>query len=78
MSRFIEILNSKKRKISIESIGLMSSEMIVRLEAETGTIEMRFPYFINKAAPASDVRSLKDYEVNFIAELCEGGEYVLR
>ena len=76
MSRFIEILNGNEREISIESIGPMLREMVARLEAETGVIEMRFPYFIDKAAPVSGVRSLMDYEVTFIAELREGGEYV--
>lgn len=76
MSRFVEILNSKERDISVESIGPMLSEMIERLHAEAGTIEMRFPYFINKTAPVSGVRSLMDYEVTFIAELHEGDEYV--
>jgi GTP cyclohydrolase I len=56
MSRFIEILNGNEREISVESIGPMLREMVVRLEAETGVIEMRFPYFIDKAAPVSGVR----------------------
>jgi GTP cyclohydrolase FolE2 len=36
-----------------------------RLDAETGHIEMSFPYFINKKAPVSGVQSLMDYEVQF-------------
>ena len=43
--------------------------MIKRLEAESGHIEMTFPYFINKAAPVSGVQSLLDYEVTFIGEI---------
>ena len=76
MSRFIEILNGNEREISVESIGPMLREMVARLEAETGVIELRFPYFIDKAAPVSGVRSLMDYEVTFIAELREDGEYI--
>jgi len=48
---------------------------VTRLEAETGHIEMTFPYFINKSAPISGVRSLMDYEVTFTGEIREGGEY---
>jgi len=76
MSRFIELLNGNEREISVESVGPMLREMVARLEAETGVIEMRFPYFVSKAAPVSGVQSLMDYEVTFIAELREGGEYV--
>ena len=35
------------------------------MEAETGHVEMTFPYFLNKAAPVSGVQSLMDYEVTF-------------
>ncbi|NMG30337.1 GTP cyclohydrolase FolE2 [Aromatoleum evansii] len=76
MSRFIEILNGNEREISVESIEPMLREMVKRLEAETGLIEMSFPYFINKTAPVSGVQSLMDYEVTFLAEMREGGEYV--
>jgi GTP cyclohydrolase I len=76
MSRFIEILNGNEREISVASIGPMLRGMVDRLEAETGIIAMRIPYFINKAAPVSGVKSLMDYEITFIAELREGGEYV--
>ncbi|NMF96853.1 GTP cyclohydrolase FolE2 [Aromatoleum toluolicum] len=76
MSRFIEILNGNEREISVESIEPMLREMVKRLEAETGVIEMSFPYFINKTAPVSGVQSLMDYEVTFVAEMREGGEYV--
>ncbi|MCC4117029.1 GTP cyclohydrolase FolE2 [Aromatoleum toluclasticum] len=76
MSRFIEILNGNEREISVESIEPMLREMVKRLEAETGVIQMSFPYFINKTAPISGVQSLMDYEVTFVAEMREGGEYV--
>ncbi|MEZ0209326.1 MAG: GTP cyclohydrolase FolE2, partial [Methylophilus sp.] len=47
-------------------------QMVERLEAESGYVEMRFPYFINKAAPVSGVKSLLDYEVTFIGEIKNG------
>ena len=74
MSRFVEILNSHEREISVESFGTILREMVERLEAESGRIEMSFPYFINKAAPVSGVQSLLDYEVTFIGEI-ERGRY---
>ena len=72
MSRFVEILNAHEREITVESFKLMLQEMVVRLEAEEGRIEMSFPYFIDKAAPVSGVRSLMDYEVTFVSEI-KGG-----
>ncbi len=75
MSRFVEILNGNEREISVESFEPMLREMVRRLEAETGHIEMTFPYFINKSAPISGVRSLMDYEVTFVGEIREGGQY---
>jgi GTP cyclohydrolase I len=36
---------------------------------------MNFPYFINKEAPISKVKSLMDYEVTFVGEILAGGAY---
>ena len=72
MSRFIEILNANEREISVESFQAILTEMAVRLEAQSGHIEMTFPYFINKSAPVSGVKSLMDYEVTFIGEIKNG------
>jgi GTP cyclohydrolase I len=75
MSRFVEILNSHEREISVESFETILREMVDRLEAQAGRIEMSFPYFINKAAPISGVQSLLDYEVTFVGAI-EKGRYV--
>jgi GTP cyclohydrolase I len=72
MSRFVEILNMNEREISVENFETILREMVKRLEAQSGHIEMTFPYFINKAAPVSGVTSLLDYEVTFIGEIRNG------
>jgi GTP cyclohydrolase I len=72
MSRFIEILNTREREISVENFEAMLRHMVERLEAESGHIEMTFPYFINKSAPVSGVQSLMDYEVTLIGEIDKG------
>ena len=72
MSRFVEILNAHEREISVETFKLMLDEMVERLEAQSGHIEMTFPYFVNKAAPISKVKSLMDYEVTFVGEIDKG------
>jgi len=72
MSRFVHILNNHEREISVKSFKDMLIEMAELLEAKSGHIEMSFPYFVNKTAPASGVQSLLDYDVTFIGEVHEG------
>ncbi len=69
MSRFVEILNKDEREITVKSFRGMLGEMTERLQAESGYIEMAFPYFVNKEAPISKVKSLMDYQVSFIGEI---------
>jgi GTP cyclohydrolase I len=47
--------------------------MLDRLGATTGRIEMRFPYFMRKAAPVSGVESLLDYDAGLVAETGSDG-----
>jgi len=72
MSRFVEILNQHGREISVESFESILREMVEKLEAQSGYIEMSFPYFVNKAAPVSGVQSLLDYDVTFTGEIVNG------
>ena len=65
MSRFVNILNQHEREITVKSFKDMLHEVTEQLEAESGHIEMSFPYFVNKKAPVSGVESLMDYEICF-------------
>ena len=76
MSRFVDILNRHEREISVESFKVMMAEMTELLEADSGHIEMTFPYFVNKKAPVSGVESLMDYEVTLIGEIDRGKVHV--
>jgi GTP cyclohydrolase I len=67
MSRFVEILHTE-REISVESFRAMLAKMTERLEADTGHIEMSFPFFVMKRAPVSGVESLMDYQASLIGE----------
>jgi len=71
MSRFVEILHAE-REISVESFGNMLRTMTSRLEADTGHIEMSFPFFVMKRAPVSGVESLMDYRARLIGEHTRG------
>jgi len=76
MSRFVEILNQHEREISVESFEKILDEMVTRLEAKSGYIEMSFPYFVNKSAPVSGVQSLLDYDVTLIGETVNGKQRI--
>ena len=71
MSRFVEILHGE-REISVESFRAMLEKMTERLEADTGHIEMSFPFFVMKKAPVSGVESLMDYHATLIGERRNG------
>jgi GTP cyclohydrolase I len=72
MSRFIELLESRSGVLSQRSLVPMLDDMLQRLEAVSGSIELSFPYFINKTAPVSGVESLLDYDVTLQVEKLEG------
>ena len=63
MSRFVEVLQQTCGVLDTVSFGELLGRMLQRLDADSGMIEMRFPYFISKRAPVSGVASLLDYKV---------------
>ena len=67
MSRFIELLEAQKEPIDRRRFETLLTDMLHRLDARSGAIEMRFPYFVKKTAPVSGVRSGLDYEVRWRA-----------
>nr|WP_096527741.1 GTP cyclohydrolase FolE2 [Candidatus Nitrosoglobus terrae] len=77
MSRFIEILNQQEWEITIQSFKKMLQEMTYYLQADSGYIEMDFPYFIAKQAPVSKIKSLMDYQVTFIGEANQNKQQVV-
>jgi len=69
MSRFVEILHHE-REISLNSFRALLERMNERLDADTGYIEMSFPYFVMKKAPVSSIESLMNYRASLIGERC--------
>ena len=68
MSRFLDVLQSHEGEINAVTLSGLMRAMLRRLEAQNGTIALRFPYFIMKHAPVSGVQSLMDYDVCLRAE----------
>ncbi len=67
MSRFVEILQCKEREIHVDSIDIILMEMQKRLKANASHIEIEFPFFMEKKAPASGKLSLMNYVAKFHA-----------
>ena len=73
MSRFVEVLNDHEYEITVDSFRVMLKEMTKLLEAESGYIQMSFPYFVKKAAPVSGVQSIMDYQVTLTGTMNSDG-----
>lgn len=71
MSRFIEVLNAHGNVIHVENIRDILLALQEKLKAATSHVEMEFPYFMSKQAPASGKESLMDYTARFDAAACE-------
>ncbi len=67
MSRFIEVLNAHCNIIHVENITDILYAMQAKFNAATSHLEIEFPYFMVKKAPASGLESLMDYTARFDA-----------
>ena len=63
MSRFLEVLQAYEGEFGAAALPGLMRTMLGRLDASTGTLSLRFPYFVMKRAPVSGVESLMDYEM---------------
>ena len=78
MSRFIEALNAHGEVIHVENISDILRSLQKRLHAETSHIEIEFPFFRVKSAPASGKEAVMDYLARFEAAACgEETDFVL-
>lgn len=72
MSRFVELLEGRSGALGQDDLFALLADMLLRLDATSGRIEMSFPYFIRKTAPVSGVESLLDYDATLIIDRPEG------
>jgi GTP cyclohydrolase FolE2 len=75
MSRFVELLEARTEALDQERFRTILLDMLERLDARSGSIEMRFPYFVRKTAPVSGVQSQLDYEVCWRGSVSADGRY---
>lgn len=66
MSRFIALLESRRAQpMTPSDLCALAQSMLDLLHADAGDVVAGFPYFIEKPAPVSGVRSLMDYRVRW-------------
>jgi GTP cyclohydrolase IB len=68
MSRFVEVLNEHRDEVTMHTLPRLLQILRQRLEADCARIEVTFPYFIERVAPASGKTALMDYECRFAGE----------
>ena len=68
MSRFVELLEAQVDAITLDGLRGMCADMLYRLDASAGRIEVSFPYFTRKQAPVSGVESLLDIDAGVVVE----------
>ncbi len=74
MSRFVEILEQLRGKISPAHIENILKIMLKRFASNTAHLEIRFPYFKAKQAPVSKATSLMSYQCAFLAVYNKNGK----
>ena len=76
MSRLVMLLEEQAAPgaapLSVARLPGLLHDLVDRLDAPGGRIELAFPYFVRKLAPVSGVASMLDYEVRLGAELRDG------
>ncbi len=68
MSRFIEVLTEHEGEVTMRTLPSILHNLKKRLDAESTHIEVRFPYFIEKAAPVSGAKAKVGCQVTFLGE----------
>lgn len=76
MSRFVELLEGNQQPLTLSHFSWMLQEMTAKLNANHGYIHVRFPFFMKKKAPVSEVESLMDYEVTLSGEWHPNGSTI--
>ncbi len=68
MSRFIEVLGERGGDVSAATLPTILEELRGRLHAENAHLEVRFTYFLEKAAPVTGRKGMMGYECGFAAQ----------
>ena len=76
MSRFVALMEERQHLVlDFTSLHQLTLDMLERLDAQAGRINISFPFFRKKAAPVSGITSFLDYAVTWQGEMSADGEY---
>jgi GTP cyclohydrolase I len=67
MSRFLQALEEHRGELTMRTIPALLADLQQRLGAERAQVRVDFPYFIERAAPATGMTGLMDYDCWFDA-----------
>ena len=69
MSRFIALLEDMNEPFTFAYLKKLTYNMLEKLQAPAGRIQVDFPLFLQKTAPVSGIQSLMDYNVTCTGEI---------
>ena len=72
MSRFVAWLDALNTPMTPATLRELHGQMLSKLEAVDGRIEVRFSFFLRKRAPVSGIESMLDYQGQLISETRAG------
>ena len=73
MSRFVALMEDRRRELDYGELKDLTQRMLELLDSDAGKISIAFPFFRQKTAPVSSIRSLLDYDVTLCGEVAGGG-----
>jgi GTP cyclohydrolase I len=71
MSRFVEVLYGYRDNVNYRTMAYILREMIGRFDAARAHLVIGFPYFVEKAAPASGEKSFLEVRARFIGDFVD-------
>lgn len=77
VSTFVSLLNHYQEELSVAIFPQLLEEVRQELQAESAHIEMTFPYFIKKKAPATGTTSLMEYTCRFSGGVGGDEDFIL-
>ncbi len=69
MSRLIEVVNEYYVDISMKNFMNMLDKIRSSMKARKAYVEVSFPYFIEKEAPVSGMKSMMEYNCQYLGEV---------
>ncbi|XXQ68707.1 GTP cyclohydrolase FolE2 [Neisseriaceae bacterium B1] len=69
MSRFVALMEEQQDALNYQTLRKLTENMAEKLQSHSGEIHISFPFFRQKTAPISGIKSLLDYDVTLSGSL---------